>query len=310
MSARRFGLKVVWTLLLIEIALVPAAADVQVTKNQRAGWFAQGQIDGTGDPGDEITVTFSDGSKKTTYVNSTGGWGMSMGANRPSGKATVTDQHNEKVNITIAQGFTPPNNSVQTLFAVLAGSTASVGGQNFNLGGGFTTLTTNVDYNPASPTYGQLSGSILAQLFQVSGTGGLGKLTITLAGNQPYSVNVLPLFNAQTLDGGVSIPLSMLLAGTLSINGLNSPFSGIANGTDTVFPGNTDNLDLAFDLTSNFGEVTGTFLADGTEQLIPEPSALAIIGTNMGMVGLILGAYGRRRQNKKHVQPRSSPPIR
>jgi hypothetical protein len=280
--------------LLPMLASISATAHVVVTTNQRAGWFTVGEVAGTGQVGDTVEVTFSDGSKKQTTVLASGKWSIGLTENEPSGTASVTDSSGETASITVAQGFTPPNNQVKTTFAVLTGSALSIGGQSFALNGNFTTLDTDVDYNSASPSFGKLAGSVLASSFDVSGTGAPGTAKIGFASDQPYTVDMLPLWNAPTLTGGVAIPFDMSLSGSLDLNGMTGAFAGTVSGTDTFFPDATENIDLSINLNSDFGAITGIFLAHGSEELVvPEPSGWAVILAG----GAGLAVFARRRRS-------------
>lgn len=140
------------------------------------GEGTRGQITGRKPMGVGVTVTFPDGTTATAPPDNKVIWTVDVPKAMPNGKATITGTDGENDSTTIAL-LHPPGTTYIASHVVQSGSLASVGGNTFAISGHFSALDTAVDYNPSSPTYGNVSGSIPASLFQLVGTGMPERLT-------------------------------------------------------------------------------------------------------------------------------------
>jgi hypothetical protein len=173
----------------------------------------------------------------------------------------------------------PPSSRVVTVLATNpTGSVVSIGGNLFTLGGGYTTVTTQVDYDRQSPTFGLLGGVVSASDFNITGSGAAGEFSIALGADAPWSINVGALWGiADFPSTGFSVPFSVALAGTLNFNSLLSPVVGSLTGTVTFLDNNLEVISGNLGLQSNFGFITGTYSSSGQSILVPEPPALLLV---------------------------------
>ena len=183
---------------------------------------------------------------------------------------------------TKAVAFNPPMNRVESVYVVNAGSSVTFGGNTFNVSGGYTVIDTNVDYSTGAET-----GHLAA--VDIDASGPTGTVLFTLSGTPAFDVNLSPIWAEPTLPATVTIPTDVAIAGTLSVNGSSSPFTGTLTDSTTYFPdgSQTDVDTLAF--STDFGSLTGTISATATPVLVPEPSTWVLFGSGL----LALGA-GRR----------------
>jgi hypothetical protein len=183
---------------------------------------------------------------------------------------------------TKAVAFNPPMNRVESVYLVNAGSSVTVGGNTFNVTGGYTVINTNVDYSTGAET-----GHLAA--VNIDASGPAGTVLFTLSGTPAFDVNLSPIWAEPTLPATVTIPTDVAIAGTLSVNGSSSPFTGTLTDSTTYYPdgSQTDVDTLAF--STNFGSLTGAISATATPVLVPEPSTWVLFGSGL----LALGA-GRR----------------
>jgi hypothetical protein len=183
---------------------------------------------------------------------------------------------------TKAVAFNPPMNRVESVYLVNAGSSVTVGGNTFNVTGGYTVINTNVDYSTGAET-----GHLAA--VNIDASGPAGTVLFTLSGTPAFDVNLSPIWAEPTLPATVTIPTDVAIAGTLSVNGSSSPFTGTLTDSTTYYPdgSQTDVDTLAF--STNFGSLTGTISATATPVLVAEPSTWVLFGSGL----LALGA-GRR----------------
>ena len=187
--------------------------------------------------------------------------------------------------------FTPGVNVVVSDFTVNPGSQLTFAGNTFALTGGFTTIETNVDYNPQSPTYGSETGHVQAVDLVASGAQGLtfafglGSTQLNLA---PVWAQVLPtgIFPAE----GISVPDSFAFSGMLDFDSLASPFTGDFNGAITFFDDGSTTALGALTINTDFGPATGTLSASALPRLVPEPASLSLL--SLALIGL---AFSRRR---------------
>jgi hypothetical protein len=200
--------------------------------------------------------------------------------NVPAMKGTTVRFINitEATSARVAAGpnFNPPGQIVTTTLAVAPGSTAALGGSTFDLGGSFTTIATEVDYDPTSPTYGNLGGLLPASEFDLHGTGTAGSFDLALSGDLPWTANLADIWG-KDVAGRLSVPFSTPLFGKVAVGPLSSPFSGTAIGTVTFFADDSETISGSFDFTSGFGGIQGTLTASGSSVWVPEPSTVTLL---------------------------------
>ena len=233
--------------------------DLTYTKPDGTAGSASARIGAAG------TVTFKITAKAGTNINA----------------QNVTETPNT-FDKTKAVAFNPPNNRVESVYVVNAGSSVTFGGNTFNVSGGYTVIDTNVDYSTGAET-----GHLAA--VDIDANGPAGTVLFTLSGTPAFDVNLSPIWAEPTLPATVTIPTDVAIAGTLSVNGSSSPFTGTLTDSTTYCPdgSQTDVDTLAF--STDFGSLTGTISATATPVLVPEPSTWVLFGSGL----LALGA-GRR----------------
>lgn len=163
-----------------------------------------------------------------------------------------------------------------------------MGGSPFGLSGIFSTVATNVDYDPDSPHYGDLSGFFPASGFQIQGSGTGGNFTLSLSGDQPWTVNLGPAWTPDAGDklAGFPVTFTAVLSGILTSSGGSTPFTGTATGNVIFFASNAETINATFALTSGIGPLTGALNAAGVSTVTPEPASLFLCGAVLG--GLII----------------------
>jgi hypothetical protein len=182
--------------------------------------------------------------------------------------------------------------SVATPLTVAFGSTATLGASTFDLSGSFATIATTVDCDPASANYGMLSGIIPASAFRIQGTGPAGNIVLSLSGNLPWMVNMASVWEPHSLDqliGGLSVPFSTPLSGTLLFGVDSTPFSGGAVGSVVFFDNDVEEINATFNFTSDFGPISGTLESSGASFLtaVPEPETYILMLVGFGILGLV-----------------------
>lgn len=243
--------------------------------------------------GDNISVSYTDvnGKAATTplvELKNQGGSGAATVSVAAKAGTTITFTNTNEdgpgtiQTITAAANFNPPGQQVITPLVVAVGS-ATLGGSTFVLSGGFTTVATNVDLDPTSPTYGNLSGIFPAAAFQILGTGAGGSFALSLAGDQPWTINEASIWGVDVFNG-VSVPFSTPLSGNLTTDAGSTPFAGAATGNVTFFPDGSETIDADFTFQTSLGPVTGSLTASGIASPTPEPSSLVTAG-----IGAALG---------------------
>lgn len=291
------------------LCAVLAACIVTASPWARAGPFVSGAdpvVKGTGNlvtiagiPGETFQISYVDAggvarTKTVTLVRDPRGTLGQAISTVPAAKGTTISiknltQPNEPVDNHIAQRFTPGSDRTVTEMVVDAGSTLTAFGQNYALGGRFTTVTTTANYDIASPGYGTLGGSIPSSFFDVFATLGGEQIMFDLDGSStPFSMNVAAAWDSDMPEVGIAVAFSQLLSGNLVHQGVSTPFTGSFTGSATFFPDNVERLAGRIVLD---GIGSGDFFASGRTTLIAEPGTLALIG--IALAGM--GATVRRR---------------
>lgn len=193
----------------------------------------------------------------------------------------------------VASLFTPPSDIVNTTLVIQPGSFASVGGNTFALGGTFATIARTVDYDPASPTYGQLAGVIPTSGFDIHGSSPAGNIQLALNSPQPWSLDLASTWGQDVPPEGVGVPFNQPIDGTLFFNSTSTALSGNFVGAVTFFPDNRETICGQL----QFGAVTGNLCASGpsVSAAVPEPSAYALLLVGLGIVGTLV----QRRKRKQ-----------
>jgi hypothetical protein len=240
----------------------------------------EGTIEGTSSIANgNVKVTLPGGTVVTgTTDPNNGKYRIPVPAGTPKGNAKVEitdpDSNNKDVGSTPIAALNPPAATITTVASVEPGSSLSVGGQTFVLGGSFSAIDTAVDYDPSSPTYGDVSGVIAAGDFDVVGSGSGGNVTLELNGDQPYTVNLADVWAAPDYVGQ-SVTIHEPISGMAIYNGTTGDFTGTVDVTDVFSEEGADNISLTYNLTSDFGPITGNISAIGEEDLSPPLCFLA-----------------------------------
>lgn len=194
----------------------------------------------------------------------------------------------------VASLFTPPSDVVNTTLVIQPGSFASVGGNTFSLGGTFSTIANAVDYAPASPTYGQLSGVIPTSGFDVHGSSPAGDLQLTLNSPQPWNLNLANAWGQDVPPQGVGVPFSQPIDATLFFNSTPMALSGNFAGAVTFFPDNSETICGQL----QFGAVTGNLCASGLSVMapVPEPGGPLLMLGGLGLMGVLV-----QRRKDRHA---------
>lgn len=258
--------------------MVPLAADgtaaCLTVEYHKGGWTTEDNIGGTAPPNSTITIkwkTFQGTDVQlTTTANAQGNWSIKVPDGGTYGTVTVTATGcTGSVTYKTAAALNPGVNQADTALAVLPGSSSSVSGATFNMTGSILLVATNVDYDSSSPTYGNLSGYILASALNLSGTGPPGTLRLAVDGNQPWTVSMLSAWEATNASGD-SISFSIPVTGTASLssastNAITTSFEGSASGA-ALYSETSDfeQMTLMLNFNSSFGQITGTILASGS----------------------------------------------
>lgn len=293
-TANSMGAQALLLVLATACAVDPAHAlppDCPVfTSSTAQGWFTSRLVSGTGEPGDVVTVTFSNGTSQHITVGSLGRWALFPTAANAAGAATLSSTNCPKAqSITVASYLNPPGNHAIAAHTILPGSTASVAGNAVTLAGGYTVMATAIDYDSASSTYGDLSGVIVAGEFNVTGSNGTDSVSLGLGADQPYTVSMLSVF-ASSDPLGAFITFSIPISGLVTLNGVHGLFDGLLVGTSTYGADGFQTYDFLLALHSDFGDISGAVTSSGVARLVPEPKGLALFG----LLALALFRFGRR----------------
>ena len=260
-------------------------------------------IEETKNTGDTYVASYTDmtGAAKTATGTAAAGTGLlDLHFSPKPGTNIVVKNTTETITnpaiVASADIFTPGSNVVVNAFAVSPGSSLSFGGSSFALAGGFTTVDTSVNYDPTSPAYGQLGGSVVAA--DLHGNGPAGTVVVALTGMPGYLLDLKSLWAAVIPVGdvgaGLSIPADLALTGTVIFNGSPVPFTGTFDGTLTVLADGSTIERGTLDLTTMLGEATGTLLATAESRLAPvaePPGALVFVA---GLSVLLIARRQRR----------------
>jgi len=167
------------------------------------------------------------------------------------------------------------------------GSTLSVASQLLALTGDFTSVETAFDANPASPTYGDLSFTLLSSGFNLGSTS--GPLTIALGGDVPFTLNLIPFLDdlASGNFTSTTIPVSIPLSLTVTYAGTPYAATGDVTGVTTTLPGDqADPSTLNISLSSALGPITGTLFTTSQDTIVPEPSPAAPLLAGLALLSL------------------------
>ena len=246
---------------------------------------------GGGLPVATITITFTNAANVTVTLaattNAAGIWAVDIPPGYKTGDtvvATVTAGGGGANGCTnsffLAAIPPPPATTVVASHTVLPGSTAVVGGSTFTMQGGYTVQSIDYGSNPASPTFGQFDGEVLAAGFDLHGSNGLGtNFSLQLPSDLPFSLSLLPASNS---TASFNIPVS----GTVTVNSSTSSFSGTAIGISTYDEVGDESYDYDLALTSGFGPIQAHISSSGSVTSIPEPSAIAMLLAGVGLLFL------------------------
>lgn len=295
------------------ITVALAALQCAGTPPAGAGEFTSGvapaaQNSGTevvirGIVGESFSITYVDASGTTRTKNVTVG-PLGIGSTVvPAAKGTAITVNNLTQPMAApgnhtASRFTPGSETVVTTLAMDPASTLTAFGQTFVLGGSFTTIATAAEYDPLSPAYGNLSGVIPGDLFDVIGTGSAGTIDIELAGDPPWLINVASVWDAAEFPAtGLAVPFSQTLSGTLTFGALSTPFTGLVSGTLTFLSDNFERFVGTIDLP---GIGQGAFIASGQSRLVAEPGTLPLsVATLMMLAAAVMLARRRGRPRSR-----------
>ena len=212
----------------------------------------------------------------------------------PGTKGPVKVQSGDSTTSVNVSSLNPPDTTTTTTASLVSTSTATLGSNTFALTGGFSALDTSVDYDPTSPTYGNVSGVVLASAFNITGNGPAGTLALSLSGDEAYTVNLASVWAEAT----TAISIDTDISGIATLNGVSTPFSGSLTGTDTFSDDGTDDIVFNFTANTQFGQISGPIEAMGYETLnVPEPNSIALL------IGLGLSSAGFLARRKSTRQP-------
>lgn len=253
----------------------------------------------TGPVFDVYSVTWTDakGVSHTSSVTSGSALFKPHITISPKKGTTVTVKNESELAVPaqtfVASLFTPPSDVVNTTLVIQPGSFASVGGNTFSLGGTFSTIANAVDYDPVSPTYGQLSGVIPTSGFDIHGSSPSGNIQLALNNPQPWSLNLAGIWGQDVPPEGVGVAFNQPLDGTLFFNSTPIPLSGNFIGAVTFFPDNSETICGQL----QFGAITGNLCASGLSVTtpVPEPGVYALMLGGLGVVGTLAQRRKRRQ---------------
>jgi hypothetical protein len=272
--------------LMISLTLIPemyGAPCITATEFEAAEW-SSGGLEGSAPAGATVDITYSTslGPKTVhTVADSSGHYRQSLPAAVSKTTATLESAGcppGGTTTITLAsERFQPPQNTVLTQGTFLPGSSIMLAGTTVDVVGMFSAKDLAVDYDPESPTYGDLTGILIGSQFLLTGDSGGTSFALNFDADQPYTINLLPVWNASDPNGS-SIPFSVPIAGMATVGLLTSPVVGTATGSVAFFTDNTEYLSLDLDLASAFGPIVGNIQSHNVETLMPiaEPNFLML----------------------------------
>ena len=261
-----------------------------------------------------VTITLPNATVITTTTDNAGRWRKVL-PKGTKGKVDVIitkpgDPNRDVGSANVASLGAPPGTTGMTVATVSNGSSATIGTMTFALHGGFTAIDTAADYNPASPTYGTVSGFVPATSLALSGSDGSGNtLSLALTGDAAFSLGLASVWSYIDTNGDVAGQTATIavapISGAATVDGTPFSFTGSVGGTETFGDPSwdpnalvgldpaIDSFNLTFTLTPpSGGSITGTILASGPEALIPEPGSFGLLAAAM----LGSAAVARRRR--------------
>jgi len=296
----------IWVLAAV-ILLGVSCADAGTITATTAGWFTTAGVSGGNwQAGSTVSVTFTNGAGTVTgtatgYPGAGGSFWVALPAGVSKGDTITfsgtegdgTIVNNAAGGVVADTGGLPPGVEVADHSTIGAGSTLSVASQLLNLTGSFTSLETGYDGNPASPTYGDLSLTLLSSGFNVGSS--TGPLSISLNGDVLFTLD-LTSFLGDVASGhftSTAIPISIPLDLTVTYGGTPYAATGTATGSTTTFSGDqADPSTLNISLTSPLGPITGALYTTSQDSYVPEPSPGLLLLIGLGL----LAAGGLRRR--------------
>jgi hypothetical protein len=291
-ATRRLAATAAWALAVFGcLGATPGQAGPFLTDTTRVSQGTATDVAIRGVPGESFRIAYTDaaGVARTKTVTLTNLLAQHTTVPAKAGTGiTITNltQPAEPAQNYIAQRLTPGADTAVTALAMNAGSTLTAFGQTFALGGSFTTVATNADYDTASPGYGTLSGTIPSSFFDVFAEIAPNRIDFLLDGSGPqFQLDVAPTWDATLPDTGIAVPFTQALSGSLSFMGSTMPFTGQIAGSVTFHSSNFETIAGQITL-DNIG--SGVFSASG-RTVIPEPATLILMASAIGLMGAMVG---------------------
>jgi hypothetical protein len=188
----------------------------------------------------------------------------------------------------------PNGKTVVDVTTIGSGSSLVVGTTVLSLTGGFASVETAYNNNPASPHYGDLSFLLLTSGFHVYSTN--APLTISLASNTAFTLNLIPFLNDVAAGNftGTTVPVDLPIDLNIVYGGTSYAATGVVTGFSTTLPGDlADPSTLDLSLTSALGPISGTLYATSDDIVTPEPPSALLFLSGLGL--LLLAGFRAKR---------------